>query len=373
MISLNSSSKPTAQSLELISKKLAPYCPTIVIGLPSTELALTEELNQLSHITCLSKPFAKKKLLDALLHHKQPMQELALPDLMTHDDKPQRLPIKVMAVDDNPANLKLISALLHEQVETVVTCKNGIDAVQQATEQKFDIILMDIQMPKMDGVMACKEIRKTVLNAQTPVVAVTAHAMTGERERLISEGMDDYLTKPIEEHVLQQVIIHWSPLTDKSDVEKIEILADAIPELHVEEASCDKSSSIDWEAALKQSAGKEELAKEMLEMLIEFIPEVDGWIEKALEGNSSTEELCHYIHKLHGSSSYCGVPRLKQLCNLIETALRQEQSIEDIEPELSITTKVFGKSGTLSQAILIAFSNALHTFLVALSLPFNCL
>lgn len=343
LISLSSNAKPSAESLKIISDKLAPYCTTIVIGLPSTELALTEKLNQLPHITCLSKPFAKKKLLDALLIEKQSEHTLILPDLMASHDVPQRLPIKVMAVDDNPANLKLISALLHEQVETVVTCKNGIDAVQQATEQKFDIILMDIQMPKMDGVMACKEIRKTALNAKTPVVAVTAHAMEGERERLISEGMDDYLTKPIEEHVLQQVIIHWSPLTDNSDVEKITILPDVIPEASMEEVQDNIAGSIDWTIALKQSAGKEDLAKEMLHMLIEFIPEVNGWIEKAIEGSLSTEELCHYIHKLHGSSSYCGVPRLKQLCNLIETSLRQEQLIKDIEPELFELQDEMGK------------------------------
>lgn len=335
LISLSSTSKPTTESLQTMSEKLTPYCPTVIVGLPSTELALTEELNQLSTITCLSKPFAKKKLLDALLIPTQSEATPALPNLMaSHAPLPQRLPIKVMAVDDNPANLKLISALLYEQVETVVTCKNGIDAVQQATEQKFDIILMDIQMPKMDGVMACQEIRKTQLNAQTPIVAVTAHAMAGERERLINEGMDDYLTKPIEEHVLQQVIIHWSPLTEITDVEKIETLPDTVPESHLEEATSNESGSIDWAAALKQSAGKEDLAKEMLQMLVEFIPEVDGWIEKSLEGNASTEELCQHIHKLHGSSSYCGVPRLKQLCNLLETALRQDQSIEDIEPEL---------------------------------------
>ena len=334
LISLSSSDKPDAEALKAMVKKITPYCPTIVIGLPSTELALTEELNKYSYMTCLSKPFAKKKLLDALLV--QPNSQIieALPDLMASHDMPKRLPIKVMAVDDNPANLKLISALLHEQVESVVTCKNGIDAVQQATEQKFDIILMDIQMPKMDGVMACKEIRKTALNSGTPIVAVTAHAMAGERERLISEGMDDYLTKPIEEHVLQQVIIHWSPLTDHKEVEKIVILPDNIPDITIDDPSCPATSSIDWNAALKQSAGKEDLAKEMLLMLIEFIPEVDSWVTKAIDKKATAEDLCHYIHKLHGSSSYCGVLRLKQLCNLIETALRQGQDIKNIEPEL---------------------------------------
>ena len=72
----------------------------------------------------------------------------------------------------------------------------------------------------------------------------------------------------------------------------------------------------------------------MLLMLIEFIPEVDSWVTKAIDKKATAEDLCHYIHKLHGSSSYCGVLRLKQLCNLIETALRQGQDIKNIEPEL---------------------------------------
>ncbi|NMU82542.1 response regulator, partial [Vibrio parahaemolyticus] len=71
-----------------------------------------------------------------------------------------RLPLTVLAVDDNPANLKLISALLRERVETVTACSNGQQAVNLATEKKYDLIFMDIQMPQMDGVTACKHIKE---------------------------------------------------------------------------------------------------------------------------------------------------------------------------------------------------------------------
>ena len=92
-----------------------------------------------------------------------------------------------------------------------MTHTNGLDAVTEAEQQNFDLIFMDIQMPQMDGVTACHKIKNIKRNASTPVIAVTAHAMSGERDRLLSAGMDDYLTKPIEEHVLQHVLIKWSP------------------------------------------------------------------------------------------------------------------------------------------------------------------
>lgn len=92
---------------------------------------------------------------------------------------------------------------------------------------------------------------------------------------------------------------------------------------------------IDWQAALKQSANKEDLAKDMLRMLIDFIPEVEEVVDHALDQDDySREELIHVIHKLHGSSSYCGVPRLKSLCATLEHALRSGASIEEIEPEM---------------------------------------
>lgn len=102
-----------------------------------------------------------------------------------------------MAVDDNPANLKLIGALLEDLVQHVILCDSGQHAVERARETQQDLILMDIQMPEMDGIRACELIHQLPHQQQTPVIAVTAHALEGQREKLLSAGMNDYLAKPI--------------------------------------------------------------------------------------------------------------------------------------------------------------------------------
>ncbi|MEZ8168934.1 two-component sensor histidine kinase BarA [Vibrio tasmaniensis 1F-187] len=316
------------------AKKIAQ---NVIIGTPSTELALGEQLMKEVDVQCITKPLSRKKLLQTLVSNQAPT--LIAPAIETHSE--EKLPLTVLAVDDNPANLKLITALLKERVETVISCTSGQKALDKATETPFDVIFMDIQMPQMDGVTACQKIKALANNANTPVIAVTAHAMMGERDRLLEAGMDDYLTKPIEEHVLQQVLIHWSPTSEIEHIDKIdpdhpavsaEIDHNSVSEV---EASEHKNIIIDWQAALKQAANKEDLARDMLQMLVDFIPEVYEAAEKAIEDSDyPVEALTHIIHKMHGSSSYSGVPRLKSVCATIEKELRSGTSVEDIEPEL---------------------------------------
>ncbi len=316
------------------AKKIAQ---NVIIGTPSTELALGEQLMKEVDVQCITKPLSRKKLLQTLVSNQAPT--LIAPAIETHSE--EKLPLTVLAVDDNPANLKLITALLKERVETVISCTSGQQAIDKATETQFDIIFMDIQMPQMDGVTACQNIKKLANNANTPVIAVTAHAMMGERDRLLDAGMDDYLTKPIEEHVLQQVLIHWSPTSEVEHIEKIDPDHPAVSaeidngSVSETEASVHKNIIIDWQAAMKQAANKEDLARDMLQMLVDFIPEVYEAADKAIEDSDyPVEELIHIIHKMHGSSSYSGVPRLKSVCATIEKELRSGTSIEDIEPEL---------------------------------------
>lgn len=336
LLNLSPSKEQDTLAVQSMVEQAMRCSPQVVVGTPSTALALSDYLIQTFQIHCITKPLSRRKLLQTLTANQDSMPLLASPV-----EKSETLPLRVMAVDDNPANLKLISALLQERVEKVISCSNGLEAVEQAELQHFDIILMDIQMPHMDGVTACKKIKQTELNASTPVIAVTAHAMTGERDRLLQAGMDDYLTKPIEEHVLQQVLMHWNPHTSEQELEKLAITTntESVEKQTEEPAFAEHQNMIiDWQAALKQSANKEDLAKDMLQMLVDYIPEVSAVVEAALELEDDEQidmdKLIHHVHKLHGSSSYCGVPRLKKICATIEKALRSGASIEDIEPEL---------------------------------------
>lgn len=315
---------PIATLLDMVFKA-EQLADKVMVSLPTTELALSERLVNAGVTACLPKPLAHRKLLESLISEPDMLVE---PEPQLPEPVSTIQPLTVMAVDDNPANLKLISALLSERVETVITATGGRRAVEYASQKAFDLIFMDIQMPEMDGVTASQEIHKTELNQHTPVIAVTAHAMVGERERLLDAGMDDYLTKPIEEHILQQILAKWTHPNDAEAAQQAvnETVTDsAVP-------TVDNNVSWDWDLALKQAAGKEELARDMLQMLLDFMPEVEMLVNEALDGKDI--ELWPPIHKLHGSCAYSGVPRLKNLCNTIETELKANASVEDIEPEL---------------------------------------
>lgn len=188
---------------------------------------------------------------------------------------------------------------------------------------QFDLILMDIQMPDMDGIRACELIHQLPHQQQTPVIAVTAHAMAGQKEKLLSAGMNDYLAKPIEEEKLFNLLQRYKP---GASVPTRRLSAEPI------EPVFNPNATLDWQLALRQAAGKPDLARDMLQMLIDFLPEVRNKIEEQLVGENP-QGLIDLIHKLHGSCGYSGVPRMKNLCQLLETQLREGTPEEDLEPE----------------------------------------
>ena len=185
---------------------------------------------------------------------------------------------------------------------------------------------MDIQMPEIDGIKAAELIRKLPQHAKTPIVAVTAHAANGERERLLNAGMDDYLAKPINEKMLFSVLTKQCGTPGNSQAQEAEL------KMPPDEPSPIQTGSVNWELALRQAANKEDLAKDLLVILIDFLAEVELQVRNVLDGNKD-DTLIDTVHKLHGSCSYSGVPRLKQLCQYLENQLRKGTPAEDLEPE----------------------------------------
>ncbi|MCO7508414.1 two-component sensor histidine kinase BarA [Serratia fonticola] len=283
----------------------------VILAVPSQSQIDAEEMKKLGAIGCLTKPISSNRLY--------PLLRLEAPLRQNAPKVHRRLPLTVMAVDDNPANLKLIGALLAEQVEKTLLCESGEEAIVLARDNVLDMILMDIQMPNIDGIRASELIRQMPHHNSTPIVAVTAHAVSGEREHLLQAGMDDYLAKPIDEAMLTRVLSRYH--TVELEPEAAQPRSPAEPPL-----------SLDWPLALRQAANKEDLARDLLQMLIEFLPQVSDRVKAVLEGEED-DTILDLIHKLHGSCSYSGVPRLKQLCFYLEQQLRQGVSNGDLEPE----------------------------------------
>ncbi|MCT4708497.1 two-component sensor histidine kinase BarA [Enterobacteriaceae bacterium H11S18] len=292
----------------------------LILALPCHAQVSAEDLKSRGVAACLLKPITSTRLLPILAD-----RAFSKPPALADGAASGKLPMTVMAVDDNLANLKLIGALLEDQVQNVVLCESGLQAIDQAKQMQIDIILMDIQMPEMDGIRACELIRQIPHHQQTPVIAVTAHAMAGQKEKLLSAGMNDYLAKPIEESKLLNLLMRYQPGSIVTSQPAL------LPDLTQQNNTANQT--LDWTLAMRQAANKPDLAREMLQMLLAFLPEVRNTVEEQLVGENP-EGLVDIIHKLHGSCSYSGVPKLKKICLTLEHEMRSGVAPQDLEPEL---------------------------------------
>ena len=236
--------------------------------------------------------------LDSLVHQQN------IPARKAMLEKVEVLPAaRILAVDDMDMNLKLLHTWLDNSPVKLTTTISGQDAVNQCQTQEFDLILMDVQMPGMDGLQATREIRKSPINMGTPIVAVTAHAFKEEQERLLASGMDDYLPKPIEVELLLDLIKSWCHKIEPSNI--------VFP-------------SIDWQLALKRANQNQDTARELLTGFVQLLPDAIDTIT-VLWKTKNYESLKAEIHKLHGACCYTGLPRLQQLANQLEGALKLGQ------------------------------------------------
>jgi CheY-like chemotaxis protein len=119
-----------------------------------------------------------------------------------------RMPLRVLLAEDNPVNQRLAARLLEKRGHVVVLAEDGARALDALEKQSFDLILMDVQMPVMDGVQATAAIRERekMTGAHIPIIAMTAHAMEGDRQRFLASGMDGYISKPVHSRELFEVI-----------------------------------------------------------------------------------------------------------------------------------------------------------------------
>ncbi|MCQ4256818.1 response regulator [Stutzerimonas stutzeri] len=277
-----------------------------------------------THAQLQSKPACTRKLQRVLLDLLRPPQALVESVAI-----PETRPPRVLCVDDNPANLLLLETLLTDMGGEVVAVSSGQEALEAVKRKSFDLVFMDVQMPGMDGRQTTEAIRHWENDSgqsPMPIVALTAHALSNEKRSLLQGGLDDYLTKPISERQLAQVILKWTglPLARSFLAAPAEVL---LPE--------NTLKVLDSEEGLRLAAGKADLAADMLSMLLASL-EDDRQVIRAARQTNDRQAMIDRIHRLHGATRYCGVPQLRAACERSETLLKQNhpssaQALDDLD------------------------------------------
>ena len=213
--------------------------------------------------------------------------------------------MRILLAEDNPVNQKLAVILLTKAGYSVDVVDNGVRAVDAVLKQKYNVVLMDVQMPELDGLEATRQIRKQETPGRhVPIIAVTAHAMQGDRERCLEAGMDDYISKPLQRQELLAALERWI----KAEAEELVLEQPAAPD----RANSDGDDAvIDLESALPRFSGDKAF---LLELLSEFIRQVEsgGKQMRQAAGSGDAEALFQLAHSLKGAAGAFSAKRLME-------------------------------------------------------------
>lgn len=269
----------------------------------------------------LIKPVTQSDLFDKIMHVlkcdpgtvEEPVADTALP-------RPAGRPMRILLAEDNAVNQKLMLRLLDKGKHDVTVAYNGIACLEELERATFDVVLMDVQMPELGGFETTARIRQEEQRTgrHIPIVAMTAHAMKGDRERCLEAGMDDYVSKPIQASELFAVLERVaSQLSHEETPAKVPVPS-AIPQPPASPAAGADDTLIDWAAVLESVADDEELLREVVSALLAEIPEWLQGIQQAIE-QANAESLKRTAHTLKGSLGQVGANSGARLAGLLES------------------------------------------------------
>ncbi|HMO14074.1 MAG TPA: ATP-binding protein [Pirellulaceae bacterium] len=241
--------------------------------------------------------------------------------LDSHDEPPVSVDkhslgdLKILLAEDNIINQKLAVGLLQKLGYTPVIAHDGSEAVELYKTGEFDLVLMDVQMPIMDGIQATRAIRKLepAIGKRTPIIAITAHAMTGDRERCMDAGMDEYISKPIRLPKLFQA------MAQALGVEYAQIESLAINE---------KSTQwVNWSSAYETVGGDKPLLMDLGKVFIDVYQAMLHEIVSAIAANDNVE-LRRSAHALKGALQHLGADRVADVAYQLESMAHRDQVVE---------------------------------------------
>ncbi|MFP5271542.1 response regulator [Coleofasciculus sp.] len=301
-----------------------PHCqnlPIVMLGLigqvetqPDTQLTNSSP----AIAGYLHKPIKQSQLYNILVNILT-QEEHSPRKIRSHSSKydptfAQKFPLKILLAEDNVVNQKVAVNMLKRLGYRADIVANGLEVLQALRRQPYNVVLMDVQMPEMDGLTATQQICQEFSVFLRPrIIAMTANAMQGDREACLAAGMDDYMSKPIHVDVLKQALSQCQPPTTEQPTEQPVIDPDVMENL-------------------QEMAGDE--LSEVINCYLQEAPELLDSIHDALK-QGDADLLYHTAHSLKSSSQALGVQNLAQLCQQLE-ALGRAGTIGEAEQLVSL-------------------------------------
>ncbi len=318
---------PVISGLETIEKikelfiQKKETSPLVILHTSSEEHDVINSFRQEENSYFLLKPIKSDELYQTLRRavqenvkeiHVVPEQE-AEPSLFPSD-------LQVLLVDDNPVNMVLNNKMLKYLIPDaeLTEAVNGLEALEQCRNKHFSVVLMDVQMPVMDGIEATKQIRLLPGYRDIPIIGVTAGTITGEKEKCIMSGMNDFLPKPLRQSDLSEMLIKY--ISNGTAENKNTVETEKYLDLNL----------------LNDQTGDddEEFRAMFLNLVIQQLSEAENNIKTAV-AEENTEELKKILHKLKGTAGTAGLIKLAQTAVNWENKVDENKDFPTLKQELA--------------------------------------
>jgi CheY-like chemotaxis protein len=246
----------------------------------------------------------------------------------------------LLVAEDNEINQQVAREILESAGFVVDLASNGLEALEKLRSRPYDAVLMDIQMPEMDGLQTTEMLRRDARFGDLPVIAMTAHAMAGDREQSLKAGMNDHVTKPIDPDALFAVLLRWVRPGERESPQPAQPRPGATAQREAVGPSTERLPGIDSTTGLKRVAGNEALYRRLLLDFHRDYAASIAQVSAALEGDRLMDAK-RQVHTLKGVAGNIGAMDLHRAAQELDSALRlgdMEKAallLQDVERELS--------------------------------------
>lgn len=298
----------------------------ILLLCPINQEALAQACAKFGVKTVVEKPFKQTRLVNCVEKAVGSFkQDTAIDDTDWLDDLENAAPVHhVLVVDDNQFNQELAVELLGDQNISSKVAGNGLEAITMLNHEYFDAVLMDVQMPVLDGIEATRRLREDQRFKHLPIIAMTAAAMKTDVDRCFEVGMSDYITKPVVADTMLKTLRKWLQNTTGSGYKKTTSRADTLDQVRKPKELPDELPGIQVKKSVSNLGGKKELFVKLLSMFIDNFGDSSERLRDAIHAEqwSEAERLAHSVK---GSAGSLAALDLAEAAKQLELAFRDKQ------------------------------------------------